>query len=170
MHILPATPVDLHDLIRISRKIFYDSFHTQNKPENIEAYMDRAYSADQLATELENPGCEYYFICDQENKIGFLKINTPHAQSDLHDPDSLEIERIYVDQAYQGFGLGKQLLEKAKERAITLGLNTIWLGVWEKNTGAIRFYEREGFQLFGSHPFIMGDEEQTDLLMKLVLT
>jgi ribosomal protein S18 acetylase RimI-like enzyme len=42
-----------------------------------------------------------------------------------------------------------------------------WLGVWEDNHRAIRFYEKNGFEKFDSHPFILGESKQTDLLMKL---
>ncbi|MEM9391391.1 MAG: GNAT family N-acetyltransferase, partial [Bacteroidota bacterium] len=46
------------------------------------------------------------------------------------------------------------------------GLGYIWLGVWEYNTDAIRFYERLGFTPFGQHSFILGSDHQTDILMK----
>ena len=166
MEIVRAVPSDVHDLLAISRKIFYDSFHDQNTEANMQAYMDRAYNHDKLLSELKDEKCEYYFLCDDEKKIGFLKLNLAGSQSDLQDPESLEIERIYVDQAYQNRGLGAVLLDKATERARALNLNYIWLGVWEMNVNAMRFYERHGFEKFGTHPFIMGDEMQTDVLMK----
>jgi ribosomal protein S18 acetylase RimI-like enzyme len=161
-----ATPEDAQELEAISRKIFYDSFHDQNTEENILAYMDHAYHPDKLMEELHDPNVEYYFLCDHDRKIGYLKLNYADSQSDIGDPDSLEIERIYVDQAYQCKGLGAVLLEKAKTRAKEKRLRYVWLGVWEKNPRAIRFYERHGFMQFGSHQFIMGDEVQTDILMK----
>jgi ribosomal protein S18 acetylase RimI-like enzyme len=45
----------------------------------------------------------------------------------------------------------------------------VWLGVWEKNARAIRFYEKNGFVAFDKHLFKLGDEEQTDIMMKRVL-
>ena len=164
--IINALPRDVDDLLHLGRKTFHDSFAALNKPENITAYMDKAYTRNQLLSELLNPLSEHYFLCDGEKKIGFLKLNQGGAQSDLQDPESLELQRIYIDQEYQGKGLGAMLLNKAKERAIEMEMNTIWLGVWEKNPDAIRFYERHGFEIFGSHQFQMGDEVQTDILMK----
>lgn len=168
--IIPANLSDVDDLLYLSRKIFYDSFADQNKPENIKSYMDMAYNRDQLLSELLDPLSEHYFICDDEKKIGFLKLNKAGVQSDINDPDSLELQRIYIDGAYQGHGLGAMLLEKAKERTRALHLNYIWLGVWEKNPDAIRFYQRHGYVIFGEHQFVMGDEVQTDILMKLIIT
>jgi ribosomal protein S18 acetylase RimI-like enzyme len=44
-----------------------------------------------------------------------------------------------------------------------------WLGVWEKNLRAIRFYEKNDFVKFGQHIFHLGDDPHTDVMMKLVL-
>ncbi len=71
-----------------------------------------------------------------------------------------------MDQVHQSNGIGARLLEKATERGLAMGLRYMWLGVWEKNPLAVRFYERNGFKIFSSHPFAMGDEVQTDMLMK----
>lgn len=167
--ILPVTIGEIEMLVRISRSIFYESFHTLNTMANMNEYMDRAFNPQQLLSELNHPMSEFYFVKVDDAIAGYLKINRGDAQSDVYDTDSLEIERIYVDDEYQGRGLGAKLLEKAIERARHFGVRYIWLGVWEKNPGAQRFYERHGFQQFGSHGFRMGDEMQTDLLMKLDL-
>jgi ribosomal protein S18 acetylase RimI-like enzyme len=164
--IYPVSSSDLDTLVQISRKIFYDSFHHMNTPENMAEYMDRAFNPDQLLSELINPMSEFYFITSDDVIAGYLKLNKDTAQSDIRDETSLEIERIYIDQAFQGKGLGAILITKALERATALNLQYIWLGVWEKNTDAKRFYERQGFVEFGTHEFRMGDEMQTDILMR----
>ena len=129
-------------------------------------YMDRAFNPAQLMVELENQRSEFYFVTELEKKVGYIKMNQSGAQSDLQDDNSIEIERIYVDASCQGKGLGTMLLNHAKERAEELNLRYIWLGVWEKNKDAIRFYERHGFEAVSSHEFKMGDDVQTDILMK----
>lgn len=164
--ILPVSPSDLETLVDLSRKVFFDSFNHMNTPENMKEYMDRAFNPEQLLSELKNPMSEFYFITVDDTIAGYLKLNKDTAQSDIRDETSLEIERIYVDQAFQGQGLGAVLMSKAVERAKALNLQYIWLGVWEKNTDASRFYERHGFVEFGSHEFKMGDDVQTDILMR----
>lgn len=169
MHQIRLTPIhtsDVDTLLQISRKIFDDSFGQLNKPENMNAYMDKAFTRDKLLAELMNPLSEFYFLFVDDNVAGYLKLNKFGAQSDLNDTESLEIERIYVDQEYQGQGLGARMIEATKQRARELQLRYIWLGVWEKNPAAVRFYERHGFAIFSSHPFVFGDEVQTDLLMR----
>jgi ribosomal protein S18 acetylase RimI-like enzyme len=67
---------------------------------------------------------------------------------------------------FQGKGLGLVLLSKAIAVANTLTKSYIWLGVWEKNDKAILFYKKNGFYIIGKHPFLMGEEEQTDFIMR----
>jgi diamine N-acetyltransferase len=43
------------------------------------------------------------------------------------------------------------------------------LGVWEKNPRAISFYKKNGFIEFDPHIFKLGDEELTDIMMKLLM-
>ena len=162
-------PGDVDLLQAMALRIFYHSFAALNTDANMKAYTELAYNREQLLEEINDPRSDYYFLCDGDKKIGFLKLNTGEAQSDIRDPESLEIQRIYIDMDYQGRGLGAQLLQFVSERAKALKLKYIWLGVWEKNPDAIRFYQRNGYEIFGSHPFLMGDEGQTDILMKYLL-
>ena len=52
------------------------------------------------------------------------------------------IEGIFVSEQAQSRGIGKCLLDCAKDRKPALRLN-----VYQKNVRAIRFYRREGFQI-----------------------
>ncbi len=169
MEIIRTNPSDVDILLDISWRTFYESFNHLNTPENMDAYMSKAFTREKLLSELLNPFSEFYFAKEGETFIGYIKVNKCPAQSDIRDDTSLEIERIYIDSQYQGKKLGSQLLDKAKNRGKELDLEYVWLGVWEKNGDAIRFYRRHGFEIFSSHPFVFGDEVQTDLLMKYFL-
>jgi len=94
-------------------------------------------------------------------------LNWGAAQTELTDPTAFEIERIYVLKPYLGKGMGNFLMDAALEIAYKMKPSYVWLGVWEKNERAIRFYEKYGFKVFGSHLFSLGNDIQTDLLMKL---
>jgi ribosomal protein S18 acetylase RimI-like enzyme len=104
-----------------------------------------------------------------EAVIGYLKINTGQAQTELQDSQALEIERIYVLKSFHGKKVGQLLYEKAMSVAAELGVNYVWLGVWEKNARAIRFYSKNGFEPFDKHIFKLGDDVQTDIMMKKAL-
>jgi diamine N-acetyltransferase len=62
--------------------------------------------------------------------------------------------------------MGRVLMDFALQKALELGKKTAWLGVWEKNLSAIAFYQKMGFVKAGQHSFRMGDELQTDWVMK----
>jgi len=170
-HILRECAVeDLHILKEISYETFHDTFKEQNTPENMQAYLERAFSEEQLERELTNPSSKFFFVHINDEVAGYLKINVNDAQSEEMDNDSLEIERIYVRRKFQKQGLGKLLLHKANNIALEEHKKKIWLGVWEKNESAIAFYKNTGFVQTGAHSFYMGDEEQTDLIMTKVLS
>lgn len=133
------------------------------------AYVDKAFSVEQLSIELQNPDSAFYFAEEAGVPIGYLKLNVGAAQTELKDENELEIERIYVDEAHQGKKVGQLLLDFAIDQARKQRLDYVWLGVWEHNPGAIRFYERSGFVRFGQHTFMIGIDPQTDFLMKLEL-
>ena len=101
--------------------------------------------------------------------IGYLKINVGQAQTELKDEQALEIERIYVLQQYHGKKVGQLLFEKAIAMAHQMSKSYVWLGVWEENRRALQFYKKNGFIEFDQHIFKLGDDEQTDIMMKLQL-
>lgn len=157
---------DLEELVLMGRKSFLEAFTENNKIENVYDYLNKAFTGQQFQKEYLNP-CSKFFIATIENRIiGYTKVNLVPAQTDIHDPESLEIARLYVLEEFLGLGLGKKLLDKAFDFAKGKELKYVWLGVWEHNARAIRFYQKNGFVKFSSHPFPFGDELQTDWLMK----
>jgi ribosomal protein S18 acetylase RimI-like enzyme len=113
-----------------------------------------------------NPSSKFFIIKSEERIVGFTKVNIDPAQTDIHNPESLEISRLYLLEEYLGIGFGKKLLEKAFDFAKLKGLKYVWLGVTGRNALAIRFYEKNGFAKFSPHPFPFGDKIQTDWLME----
>lgn len=157
---------DLAILQMISRRTFEDTFATMNDEANMNAYLQTAFDREKLRRELLNASSSFYFIYFDGELAGYLKLNMDDAQTDLHDPRSLEVERIYVLKKYQGKGIGGRLMDKAIEIAREQNKSFIWLGVWERNEAALRFYKKNGFYQIGKHLFIVGDDPQTDLVMR----
>lgn len=160
---------DLQTLQKISIDTFHDTFKDQNTPENMQAYLAKAFHSEQLERELANPSSDIYFVYFNDEVAGYLKVNVNDAQSEKMGEEFLEIERIYIRNQFQNHGLGKHLLNKAIEIAINKNKSKVWLGVWEKNRKAIAFYNKMGFIQTGAHTFYMGDEEQTDFIMSKTL-
>lgn len=82
----------------------------------------------------------------------------------------MEIERTYVLRSHHGKKVGQLLYNQALDVALNNKAEYLWLGVWEQNPRAIRFYEKNGFVAFDKHIFKLGADEQTDIMMKKLLT
>jgi diamine N-acetyltransferase len=167
--ITKCTLEDLPALQDISIQTFKETFEQQNSPENMKAYLEKAFNSKQLEVELSNPSSEFFFVYFDGEIAGYLKLNINDAQSEEMGGEALEIERIYIKSDFQKHGLGKYMLNKAVEIAKELNKAKIWLGVWEKNENAIGFYKKIGFVQIGEHSFFMGDEEQIDFIMMMSL-
>ena len=161
-----ASPFDLVALQAIGQKTFAETFAASNSEENLASYLEEGFSEDKLGEELRNENSQFYFALQKEEVIGYLKVNWADAQSENQDPNALEIERIYVLQQYHGTQVGALLYEQALAIAQARKAPYIWLGVWEENPRAIRFYQKQGFVEFGEHIFQLGDDAQRDVLMK----
>ncbi|YCA45660.1 GNAT family N-acetyltransferase [Bacillus sp. JZ8] len=165
INIKKCTFEDLRKLQEISYETFNETFKHQNSPENMEAYLEKAFNLEQVEKELSNTSSHFFFVYVDNEIAGYLKVNTDDAQSEEMGDESLEIERIYIKNNFQKQGLGKYLFNKAIDMAIEHNKKKIWLGVWEKNENALIFYKRMGFVQTGAHSFYMGDEEQVDFIM-----
>jgi ribosomal protein S18 acetylase RimI-like enzyme len=164
-----ASPAHLQPLRSLAIATFYDTYAALNKEEDMLHYLENAFNPQRLGGELQNPLCQYWLALGKDAPAGYLKLNFCGAQSDLQDPDLLELERIYVGSGHKGQGIGTQLIQKSVEVAKENSLQGLWLGVWEKNEAAIRFYERMGFIKTGFHHFVLGEDQQTDFVMKLYI-
>jgi diamine N-acetyltransferase len=160
-----CTLEDLHQLQEVSYETFNETFKNQNTPENMDAYLEKAFNLKQLEEELSNLSSQFFFVYFKNDLAGYLKVNINDAQSEEMGDDYLEIERIYIKNHFHKLGLGKYLLNMAMEIAMESNKKKIWLGVWERNENAIAFYKKMGFVQTGAHYFYMGDEEQMDIIM-----
>ena len=160
-------------LQKIGMATFSETFTEFNTTENLNKYLVESFSIEKLSSEINNTHSEFYLalddVKDDTNAIGYLKVNFGESQTELKDSKSLEIERIYVLKEYQGKNVGQLLYQKALTIAKQSNVEYIWLGVWEKNVRAINFYKKNGFVTFDTHIFKLGDEQQTDFMMKLEL-
>jgi ribosomal protein S18 acetylase RimI-like enzyme len=158
---------DLATLLEVAQTSFVQAFTEGNKPENVQAYLSQAFTLLQLEKEWRNPASTFLLASLEGKLVGYTKVNLAAAQTDVQDPESLEVARLYTLEEVWGKGVGQFLLDAALAFAKEKGKTFVWLGVWEHNARAIRFYEKNGFKTFGSHPFPFGDEIQNDWLMRV---
>lgn len=169
IEIYKASITDLDALQKISRTTFLEAFSEDNTVENMNAYLEESFSTVRLKDELQDVHSEFYFAKYGNEAVGYIKLNFGPSMTELKEENAMEIERIYVLQTFQGEKVGQQLLDKALQIANKKNAAFVWLGVWEKNHRAIQFYKKNGFVAFDKHLFKVGDDEQTDIMMKLIL-
>jgi len=166
LSIIPVKTTDVDTLLAISRKTFHDAFYHICKPADYEEYTVVAFQPGKLLSELNTPNSHFYFAMVNGQPAAYLKLNFYEAQTEFWEADAMEIQRIYVLGDHQGKQIGKQLLDFATEKAKENQMKYMWLGVWDINVNAVRFYENNGFKIIGKHTFPFGDEADTDWLMR----
>lgn len=157
---------EIEQLQKIGRQTFSETFSSVNSDENMTKYLEEGFSVEKLTDELADENAQFYFAKLNNEIIGYLKLNFGPSQTELKDDKALEIERIYVINEFHGKKVGQILYNKAIEIAKEKKVNYVWLGVWENNERAIKFYTKNGFVEFDKHIFKLGNEEQTDIMMK----
>ena len=160
---------DIENIRYISEKTFYETFAGENTKEDMESYIRENLSYEKIENEVNNINSKFYLVLSNNEIAAYMKVNFDKAQTEEGHNNTLEVQRIYVLKEYKNKSIGKKLINKAIEIAKKKNLEYIWLGVWEKNINAIRFYEKQGFVKFDTHIFKLGEDEQVDNLMKLML-
>lgn len=164
-----AAIADLGPLRELSIRTFRETYASYNTEEDMDQYLARHFSRAQMTAELNNPDCHFYIAFLEKTPVAYTKLNFGMAQTDLKEATGAEVERIYVEQAYHRQKIGNFLLAHAVDVFKQSGMHYAWLGVWERNEKAIRFYEQYGFRKAGTHVFTLGDDDQTDYIMRLEL-
>jgi len=157
---------ELEVLQDIGRETFYETFAKDNSEDEMQKYLDESFSTEKISQELNTPDSRFFIAWEEDNPVGYLKVNAGKAQTELQDDASMEIERIYVKSSHHGKKVGQLLYDKALEIALEEKKQYLWLGVWEENLRAVNFYKKNGFVTFDKHIFRLGSEEQTDLMMR----
>lgn len=163
-----AVPEDAKVLTDLAYTTFWDAFahHPKNAPDDLNYYMRQAFSLEQIASELADAK-NIFLIGELENEAaGYAKIIIDNIEPGITAERPVELNRLYSHQRFLGQGVGQTLMEACFDRARQEDRDVMWLGVWEYNPRAQRFYEKNGFRVVGSHTFLLGDDPQTDLLMQ----
>ena len=165
IELLRASVRNAKILHQLSVSTFRDAFGAQNRQQDMDKYVSEEMSLERLTQELEDEANYFYLAWYDGRLVGYCKIRA-NREPDIIGERPLEIERIYVTEQFQGRGVGAALMEHCIAFAGEHGHDVLWLGVWEFNTEAVNFYKEWGFELCGSHPFLLGEDLQTDVLMR----
>jgi GNAT superfamily N-acetyltransferase len=163
-----ATLDDAKLLTDLSYTTFWDAFahHPKNAPDDLNHYMRQAFNIEQITEELADSN-SIFLIAEVDSKpAGYAKLIVESIEEGIAATRPIELSRLYSHQEFIGKGVGQNLMDACFDLAADRGHDVMWLGVWEFNPRAQRFYERNGFRIVGRHTFQLGSDPQTDLLMQ----
>ena len=150
----------------LSRSTFYDTFAKDNTPEDMDLFLDHVFTHQALVAEVGAPNNIFLLAKEGDTLVGYARLREFNQPPELAGVETLEIARLYAITNSIGKGVGSMLMQRALDIARALNKSVAWLGVWEHNHRAIAFYRKWGFEKFADHLFMLGNDAQTDHLMK----
>lgn len=166
LNIRKCNTEDAAALSAIGGQTFYDTFRPHNTEEDMQAYIEKAYSHSVIKQNLDKPDITYYLCEEDVVPVGYIKLIANMTYVGL-EGNCIELEKIYVQQNYFGKHAGQLLMDKAIEHAIQNNFHYLFLGVWKENSRAVKFYEKNGFTVFSERSFQLGERLCEDYMMCL---
>jgi diamine N-acetyltransferase len=164
--IRPARTEDILLLTKLGQQTFFETFEAFNTKENMTLYAEEHFQPDVWEEEMEDVGSVFFLALDREMPVGFTKLRIGHEPAEWQAMSCLEVERLYVVRDFLSKKVGAALMTHNIDYGVDNGYDALWLGVWENNIRAIRFYERWGFVGCGTQTFWLGNDPQQDVIMQ----
>ncbi len=155
---------DAAALAAMARQTFYDTFTGTCTEGDMQSFLEEYFNLPQVEAELANES-DYYFFAEADGvPAGYLRFMEDYSNFPLpQKTKALEIKRLYVLKEYHGKGVAQTLMDFSVNYAEGNNYEVLWLGVWEHNTRAQKFYAKYGFKDSGyTHDFPIGNTPQTD--------
>ena len=167
--IRPAEPSDARRLAELAELTFRDTFKATNTPDDMNLHCASHYSEAIQGREIADPKMAT-LVCEHDGElVGFAQLRWGHTPDCIKAERPVEIQRLYVREAWHGKGIAQELMSESMALARASGADQVWLGVWERNPRAIAFYRKWGFAEVGDHIFPVGSDPQRDIVMTRVV-
>lgn len=157
---------DLEPLRSFAERTFRIAYEKENDPVRFAQYCEKSFSPDTFKREWEHPHSEFWMAWESDILVAYLKLNYDQHPDLLESQQTVQVERLYVEPEFQGRRIGEKMLAFAYDQAKKAGAAWLWLSVWQARPAALRFYERCGYEIFGTETFWLADEAQTDWLVR----
>ena len=165
LRIRRATIADAALISTLGAETFVTSFGAQNTPENLAKHLAKAFGAEIQTRELTDPAVTYLIAELDGRTAGYAQVREGDAPACVTGASPVEVRRFYVVSDFHGTGIAQALMNACADDARQRGGRTLWLGVWDQNPRAIRFYTKWGFEDVGGQTFMLGDDPQQDRVL-----
>ena len=154
-------------LSKMAKQTFYDTFTGTCTEEDMQAFLEQYYNLAQIKKELSNQDDYCFFAEINGEPVGYIRFMEDCSNfAEVNKWKSLELKRLYILKEYHGKGIAQKLMEFFIAFAEEYQYELVWLGVWEYNFRAQKFYSKYGFINSGhTHDFPIGDTPQTDIYL-----
>ena len=154
-------------LSKMAKQTFYDTFTGTCSEEDMQAFLEQYYNLEQIKKELSNQDDYCFFAEINGEPVGYIRFMEDSSNfAEVNKWKSLELKRLYILKEYHGKGIAQKLMEFFIAFAEQYQYELVWLGVWEYNFRAQKFYSKYGFINSGhTHDFPIGDTPQTDIYL-----
>ncbi len=159
-----ATTTDVPALSGLGKRTFYDTFTGTCSEQDMQEFLEAYFNTGQVLQELSDTADFFFFAEAGGVPVGYVRIKEDYTHFPMMKKwKALELKRIYVDKPFHGTGVAQKLLRFVEAFAMEQHYEVLWLGVWEHNHRAKKFYLKNGFVDSGyTHEFPIGNTPQTD--------
>lgn len=162
-----ATAADAPALDRLFRTTFCDTFGHLYRQEDLAAFLGR-FTPEAWADELADPAFSFRVAEARGEAVGYAKLGPLRLPVEPRGA-ALELYQLYVLKDWHGAGIASDLMDWCLAEAGSRGARQLYLTVYVDNHRARRFYERHGFVVEGPYAFMVGEQADEDLIMRLEL-
>ncbi len=164
-----ARPADAELISVLGAVTFYEAYFEQDDPPDLAEYILASFAVERIRAEIERPAATFFVAYLDDRAVGYAKLRDEERHESVRGDRAVELQRIYLVERVFGRGVGEILLRHCLDAARARGYETLWLGVWQENPRAIRFYEKHGFVRRGTLKFPYGDAVGINLVMEKAL-
>lgn len=162
-----AGPEDAATIALLFRTSFCDTFAHLYRPENLAAFLSK-FTLDVWTAELRDERYAFQVAEADGQVIGFAKLGPPELPVEGKRP-WIELRQLYISNEWRGAGAARDLMNWALAEAKARGGEELYLTVYTENRRARRFYEKYGFVEVGPYAFMVGEQADEDLIMRVDL-
>jgi ribosomal protein S18 acetylase RimI-like enzyme len=162
-----VTLQDAQVLSSLAAETFYDTFVGTCTDEDMSGYLHDTYRVEQVMKELSDEQDQFYFAEIDGVPVGYIRMKEDYEGFPLMKKwRAFECKRLYVKKEFHKKGVAQALMDFFMAYAVRHDFEVVWLGVWEFNFRAQKFYSKYGFVPNGhGHDFPIGKTPQVDIWM-----
>lgn len=164
-----AEIADVQIICALGVTTFYEAYCLQDDSRDLANYVLESFSAEQIERELEDKDSTFFIAEVEGCAVGYAKMRENSQAECLRGANTVEIQRIYILEKLKGVGVGNALMQGCFAEARRKNYESVWLGVWERNLSAQKFYQKYGFQKVGELTFPYGETVGINHVLKLDL-